>query len=425
MELLTRFSERPGHFAAMVALDLRLAARSILRQTRRSALGLGAVAAGVMALLLASGFFEWNYHSLRESIINARIGHIQIVKLGYFTAGTADPFAFLIPEASNERAQVEQLPQVKAVAPRIVFSGLISVGDSTVSFMGEGVNPESESQLSGALVIQSGEDLTSETQLGVILGQGLASSLGVVVGQPVILLAKTRSGGVNAVEVPVKGIFFTATKAYDDYALRVPLKVAQGLLHTSGVHTWLILLHQTRQTNDVIKTIRHRMMSSELEVVPWYDTSVADFYKKTVSLFAKQVLILKIMIAVIVVLSISNTMMTSVRERVSEIGTCMALGDRRATILRRFMAEGAITGLFGGVFGAVLGVGLARLITWIGIPMPPAPGTTTGYVAGILITPMLLLDAISLSVVTALLAGVYPAWRASRLRIVDALRHAQ
>ena len=166
-------------------------------------------------------------------------------------------------------------------------------------------------------------------------------------------------------------------------------------------------------------------MSSELEVVPWYDTSVADFYKKTVSLFAKQVLILKIMIAVIVVLSISNTMMTSVRERVSEIGTCMALGDRRATILRRFMAEGAITGLFGGVFGAVLGVGLARLITWIGIPMPPAPGTTTGYVAGILITPMLLLDAISLSVVTALLAGVYPAWRASRLRIVDALRHAQ
>ena len=71
---------------------------------------------------------------------------------------------------------------------------------------------------------------------------------------------------------------------------------------------------------------------------------MADFYNKTVSLFSKQVLVVKIMIAVIIVLSISNTMMTNVRERVSEIGTCMALGDRRSTILRRFLAEGARDG---------------------------------------------------------------------------------
>ena len=59
------------------------------------------------------------------------------------------------------------------------------------------------------------------------------------------MVATTASGGINAVEVRVKGIFETATKSYDDYAIRLPLKVAQALLRVSGVHMWLVLLHRT------------------------------------------------------------------------------------------------------------------------------------------------------------------------------------
>jgi putative ABC transport system permease protein len=95
------------------------------------------------------------------------------------------------------------------------------------------------------------------------------------------------------------------------------------------------------------------------------------------------------------------------------------------TVLRRFLAEGAVMGFFGGLVGAVIGIGLARLISWVGIPMPPAPGMARGYVAGILITPSIVVDAIGLSVVTAFLAGLYPAWKAANMSIVDALRHAR
>jgi putative ABC transport system permease protein len=160
-------------------------------------------------------------------------------------------------------------------------------------------------------------------------------------------------------------------------------------------------------------------------VVPWYETPVADFYNKTVSLFSKQVFVVKLMIAIIIVLSISNTMMTNVRERVGEIGTCMALGDRRRTILRRFLAEGAVLGLAGGLIGIAGGIALARLISWIGIPMPPPPGVTSSFIAGILVTPPLVLEALILSVATAFLAGAYPAWKASRMSIHDALRQAR
>ena len=416
--------ERLRRLVAMFVLDLWLAMRNIVRQRRRSSVGLGAVAAGVVGLLLASGFFEWIYDNMRESTIRARIGHIQVVRQGYLSSGVAEPFAYLIPETSEERKRIEAFPQVDTVAPRLVFNGLISVGESTVSFLGEGVDPERERKLSGALVILEGNNLSESDKTGIIVGQGLARNLGVNAGQTVVLLANTSSGGVNAVEAHVRGVFATSAKAYDDYAVRVPLKTAQSLLRISGVHTWLVLLERTNQTPGVLAQMKRTLNSSQLELVPWYETSAADFYNKTVSLFSKQVLVVKIMIGVIIVLSISNTMMTNVRERISEIGTCMALGDRRSTILRRFLAEGAVMGLFGGLIGAVVGVALAYLISSIGIPMPPPPGMARAYTAGIMVTPGLVADAVALAVLTALIAGLYPAWKAANMSIVDALRHA-
>src|SRR5262249_51749385 len=162
------------------------------------------------------------------------------------------------------------------------------------------------------------EDLSGQDSTQIILGQGLASDLGVRLGQTVVLVANTGAGGVNAVEVRVKGIFATATKAYDDYAIRIPLKTAQKLLRVSGVHTWLVLLRSTSQTDVVFERLQRDEKFGQLDVTPWYKTAVADFYNKTVSLFSKQVLVVELMIAVIIVLSIANTMMTNVRERIAE-----------------------------------------------------------------------------------------------------------
>lgn len=417
--------DRVAQWRRVYGLDYTLAIRSIVRQKRRSAIGLLAIAAGVVALLLAEGFFEYNYHGMREGTIRARIGHIQAVRPGYFEAGVADPFAFMIPEDSADRALLEAFPHVKTLAPRIAFSGLISLGESTVSFIGEGVEPAKEKALSGALRLIEGADLSARDALEAMLGEGLAATLGVKVGQKVVLLSNTRTRGVNAVEVTITGIFATVSKAYDDYALRLPLNTAQSLIKTEGVHTWLVLLDDTSRTHRTIQRIREKVTSAELQFVPWYEHHAADMYNKTVALFSRQVLVVKLMIGIIIVLSILNTMMTNVRERTAEIGTCMALGDERRTVLRRFLAEGVVLGLSGGIVGCVLGWLAAQGVAALEIPIPPPPGMTSGYLARITITPWIVLDALGLAVVTALLAGLYPAWKASRLEIVDALRHAR
>jgi putative ABC transport system permease protein len=180
-------------------------------------------------------------------------------------------------------------------------------------------------------------------------------------------------------------------------------------------------LQRTELTDTALGWMRHNPAFKDYEIVPW--TKLADFYNKTVALFSRQMGVVKSIIALIIILSISNTMTMSVMERTVEIGTAMALGVRRQRIMGLFLIEGLLLGVIGGLCGVGLGYLLASLISYIGIPMPPAPGMSRGFIASILVTPRIIWEALLIAVMTALIASIYPAWRASKLIIVDALRH--
>ena len=144
---------------------------------------------------------------------------------------------------------------------------------------------------------------------------------------------------------------------------------------------------------------------------------------KTVTLFTKQIYGIRFIIAVIILLSITNTMTMNVMERIGEIGTSMALGVKRMGIMRLFMSEAVLIGCFGGVAGVLLGLLFAHIISAIGIPMPPPPGMARGYTGQILITADIAMASFALGLGTTIAASVYPAWGAARMQIVDALRH--
>ena len=401
-------------------LDLSLAYRNIVRQRRRSAVAIGAISFGITALIVASGFIEWIFMDFRESTINAQLGHLQIVKPGYHDSGKADPYAFLLPNEVPQVGDASNAGAIKVVAPRLSFSGLISHGDATLSFIGEGVEPHAEAAFGNGLQISSGSNLAADDRKSVIVGEGLARNLGVTVGDTVVLLANTATGGTNAVELSVRGLFSTVTKAYDDAALRIPIETARTLLRSNGSHVWIVLLNKTADTDRVMASLQARLGNQGMEVVPWYQ--LAEFYNKTAQLFTKQIQGIKLIIAMIILLSISNTMTMTVIERIGEIGTAMALGVRRSGILRMFLSEGLLLGCFGGVVDVLTGVGMAALISSIGVPMPAPSGMAHGYIGEVLVTPRIAVEALLLAIATTLLASIYPAWKASRQAIVDALR---
>ena len=404
-------------------LVLKLAFRNLFRQKVRSFIALGAITFGVVSLVLSGGFIEWIFYAMARDTIHSLLGHIQIARPGYFDEGSADPFAYLLPEKFDLGGAIESSADVKTVTSRLTFGGLISHQDATVSFLAEGIEPAKEGELSRFLNISQGSNLSGSDSNDIIVGEGLAANLGVKPGDTVALLVNTPSGGLNAMEGRIVGCFYTLSKAYDEVALRLPLASAKKLLRVDGSQRWIVLLNETERTETVLTTLKSQFATTEprLEFRSW--RQLADFYNKTVELYTQQMNVVKVIIALIVILSISNTMTMNVLERTGEIGTLMAVRTKKRRILTLFVSEGMILGVCGGLVGILIGVLLAWLVSAIGIPMPPAPGMSHGFTAEILVTKTLTFEAFVLAALTAVAASIYPAITASRMDIVDALRH--
>ena len=240
---------------------------------------------------------------------------------------------------------------------------------------------------------------------------------------PIRLMTNTIDSSINAVDVRVRGVFYTSSKSFDDIFLRMPLKTAQRLLKTDSVQSLVIKLHHTDDTEEVKNKLQvlFREKHLNLEMKTWDE--LAEFYTQTVDLFKKFYLIIKMIIFIVVILSIFNTMNMSVMERISEIGTIMAMGSRSSGVVFLFLYEGIILGLIGGLVGDILGCAIVQAVSCVGITMPPSPGTNVGWLSHPMVVPRILFSTLMFSILIGGISAFYPAYRASRLVITDALRY--
>ena len=404
----------------MLHTELRLAGLNLFRQRKRTLLSLAAIIVGVAGYCLAGGFIEWIFWAIRETTIQTGLGHIQITARGYRDTGDANPQAFRIHPDDALKQRIEAIAGVATVARRLETSGMISSGEKTVPFVGEGVEASREAPINAELKLQ-GRRLQDGDARGVLLGRGLARALDVKVGDRVVFLASGRGGGIRGTEGIVRGIFATEIKAYDDVAVRLPLAMAQELVGTRDADLWVVGLADTSLTDDVVRRLAPSLAAAGLEERSWLDLS--DFYRKSVALLSRQMTVVGALIAAILVLGIANLMTMSALERTGEIGTMLALGTTRGSVARMILVEGLLVGVLGAVAGILIGYLLAAGISSVGIPMPPPPGRDTGYRAEILVTVPVVIVAAGIAIASAAAAGLYPAWRTSRMAIVDALRH--
>jgi putative ABC transport system permease protein len=404
---------------------LKLAFRNVFRNKRRTIITLSAIAFGCASLIINGGIIYFIFRGLREDAIHGRYGHIQIYKRGYNEKHLADPLGRTISNREFEEIQslISGLPHVVDLTPRLEISGLITSGGKSVSFLGFGVDPKKESRFSTMISIVEGSLLSDKDPLGVIIGKGLAAKLQVRAGDFATLLANTLEGSYNGVDVRIRGIFEGGSKEYDDWVMKIPLSKAQELINLYQAQSIIVLLDRTENTEAVRESLFTAFEKNglNLELTTWQELAL--FYNQVVSMFGKELDIVKLIICIIVVLSIVNSMTMSIYERTREIGTMMAIGTLQKNILRLFLLEGLILGLIGGALGVISGIVLAYVISYVGIPMPPPPASTRSFVAQVDVIPSILFFAFALSVISAVVASFYPAFKASRLRIVNALRY--
>lgn len=402
---------------------IKFAYRNLTRHRGRTLLTLGAIAFGVVSLVLSAGFVDDIFVRLRENTVQSGLGHLQVARERYFDLRNRQPYAYMIDDPQAVVAAAKKLPTVREAMLRVNLTGTLSNGSGELPVVAEGVEPDKEPAVGGFVTLVEGRRLNGSDRNVVELGEGLARALGVAPGTFVTLLTATPEGAINTVELQVAGIFRSVSIDYDARAARMPLAAAQALLNTHAVHTVVVALENTAFTETAAAQLRAALTGRPLAVYTWDE--LADFYRKAVDLYRTQFGVLQVIILVMVALSVSNSINISIFERTGEVGTLLALGNRRRQVFRLLVLESAISGLVGGLAGAMLGIAFAYGISAIGIPMPPPPNSSQGYLAIVRIVPLQVLVALGIGIAATVLASVLPALRVSRLAVVEALRRAQ
>lgn len=410
--------------------DIRYTFLNLFRQRRRSGVTLLAITLGGVAVFIFGGFVDYSFWAMREQTIRTNLGHIQLYEKGYLTSGANNSLQYTINNYDEVKrillADEEIAPKITTITGQLAFSGIISQYDtgSSTFFTGVGIEPETSLVLGSLDRIISGSDLSRVEQQSITIGSGIANALSAGYDDWVDMLVVNPEGGQNAISSQVRGIFQSGIKEYDDTAIKLPLKTAQRLLQTNDVSKIIIMLQDTEQTNAVLARINQliKQHNLPLEARSWDDLAI--FYHQVVNLFEGIFLFIKSIVSVIVVFMIGNTLMMNVVERTREIATLRALGLSQSYIGRLFILEGIIIGMIGSVLSISFGMLIAAIININGIPMPPSPGYTQGYLAFVMWDKDINLFWFScaLPLVTALIASIIPARRASKLVIAEAFR---
>jgi putative ABC transport system permease protein len=304
---------------------------------------------------------------------------------------------------------------------RLNFSGILNNGKRDLGIIGEGIEPKSEAELGTYLNFVAGKALSDSDLDGICIGQGVARSLGLKIGDRVTLAMTLSAGAVNTLDFEVIGIFQSFSKEFDSRAVRVSLEAAKTLMDTQAAHMIVITLEQTKDTANVVAKLKKILPGKQFHIAAWNELS--DFYEKTINLYDRQFGILRLIILIMVLLSVANSVNMTLFERTREFGTMLATGDRSQIIFRLIMVESTLLALSGALLGMTFGCLAALSISAIGIPMPPPPNANLGYTALIRIIPSTVLIAGGIGFMATVLASIAPARRASKLSVVDALRH--
>ena len=399
---------------------IRLAIRNLLRQRIRTTMTLTAIIFGVAGLIVSGGFVQDIYVQLGESIIHSQTGHVQVFRKDFREKGTRQPENYLIPQPDALATKIATLPEVKEVSMRLSFAGTLNNGRRDLGIVGEGIEPDKEARLGTALEILSGRQLRDDDLFGAVIGQGVAHSMSLEVGDQIVLVLNTAEGAVNTLDFELVGIFQSFSKEFDARAVRIPLAAARELLYTDGANMLVTTLRRTEDTSRAYAAISALLDPARFEAFDW--KMLSDFYEKTLGLYQRQFGVLQGIILVMVLLSVTNSVNMAAFERQAEFGTMQALGNARQTIFRLLIVENVALGLAGALLGCVIGIMLALLISAVGIPMPPPPNANIGYTAMIRIVPSVVAGAFAIGLVATTLAAIFPARRVGTTPIVELLR---
>jgi putative ABC transport system permease protein len=406
----------------------KIAIRNLMRYRRRTLLTGSLVAIGVVFVLVfvaVSGSFK---NMIISQITDSMLGHIQIHRKGY--VASIDNLPLTLNMGAQAMAKVEKVlsetPGIDSYSPRIKFGGGFSNFVETTNIRLNGVYPDREMKTVPLLVsrIIEGEKVIKKGEL--VIPELLARGMKVKVGDMVVIIATNKDGSVNGKQLKVGGVLESATGpgGRDGY-LHIEDATEILRMDTPEVSEIAIRLHNFGDLKSVFNKLTSAL-SADLnkqgkpifEVHTW--EGLSPFYN-IARMIDVMTFFIKIMLIAIVLVSIMNVMIMAVYERIREIGTIAAIGTMPGKILSMFLIEGFSLGIFGAAIGTIFGVAIVFVLNMAKISF------NFGMQTGLVLSPTIkvpdVLVTAMIVVLVATLGSLQPAFKASRMKPIEALRH--
>jgi ABC-type lipoprotein release transport system permease subunit len=263
----------------------------------------------------------------------------------------------------------------------------------------------------------------------IVIGSNMAESLGVKIGEKIVFTTQYESSEMRSQLFRVKGIFRMGSAEADSFIAYANLSITENILnkkdasHQIAVH--LDSVHQSMEATEKSKTI---IDTSELEVLSWKQ-AIPDI-QKMIEIDKKSNGVVHFVLAIIVAMGILNTMLMSVLERTKELGVLLSIGMKPRQLSLMVMFEGLFLGIFGSLLGVALGYAACYPLVTNGLDMTAQMGESYDA-AGITISAMIygayhwpsIITYATLAALFSTLSAIYPAWRITKLKPVDAMRH--
>lgn len=398
-----------------------IAFRDLGRNRRRSILSALAVALGLALLIVLNGYIAGVTEDTVQNDIRLRSGHVQLRAASYEEEKLSLQWEDLLDNPDSLAAQAQALPQVKAAVPVLWASAILNTADDSVGLRLYGVDSTSPIYEPIQEAMVAGSFLTPDDRNGILLGQRLADTLDVTVGQNVNLTLINADGEPDEAIFTVVGLFSTGVPSYDESSLFMPLSRAQAFTRTQNHASAIVVLLNRQADADAVAAA---LAQPGITTLTWRDMN--QVLLQTMEVGMQFYIVLDVIVMLVVAVVIANTLLMAVFERIREIGILAALGMKGYQIMLMFLMEAAILGLGGILAGAALGsAGVGYMATvgfYIGDIASTAGNVALGNVLYGRFVPGLFAALAFWTLVIILLAALYPAWFAIRREPAEALR---
>jgi putative ABC transport system permease protein len=406
----------------------KIAIRNLLRYKRRTLLTTSLITIGVVFVLVfisISGSFK---SMMISQITDSMLGDLQIHRRGYVASIDNLPLNLNMGAQDGQvvETQLKQEKEVEAYSPRIKFGGLFSNFAETTNIRLNGVYPEQEFKTVPLLPSRVKEGRKTLKRGEIWVQELLARGMNVKIGDPIVIVATNKDGSVNGKQFSVVGILESATGpgGRDGY-IHLEDAVETLRMAEKEISEVAVRVRNFSQVNAVTQRLENALAKKVnpkgqpiFEVHSW--EKLSPFFN-IARMIEVMTFFIKLMLIAVVLISIMNVMIMAVYERIREIGTIAAIGTLPGKILSMFLVEGLCLGAIGVVVGNLIGLIIIFIVNSAGIKFDF--GMQKDLVLSPTIAPYDLLITSVIVILVAVIASLQPAFKASRMEPIIALRH--